>query len=230
MIGRCHYFQAKVYNIDYLSENGRGVLINQYSTGADVERILTTEYSLSSQIREWNTEIDSAENFIEMSDFVLVEKDKAVLEYLESLAKEVITLKSDLTKENNYQPNLNEVLEGDKPIYEAMADNVLTNAIRNNNSSSNSSNKTSRISKILKSLSQYGMNYDAELLKNMRAIPADKALISKEDQFAQQSLYGAFTQWKVKSEEDKKFSEKTLYNIIIYLTFMEYLEYNSKKV
>lgn len=106
--------------------------------------------------------------------------------------------------------NLNEVLEGDKPIYEAMADNVLTNAIRNNNSSSNSSNKTSRISKILKSLSQYGMNYDAELLKNMRAIPADKALISKEDQFAQQSLYGAFTQWKVKSEEDKKFSEKTL--------------------
>lgn len=89
-----------IYNIDYLSENGRGVLINQYSTGADVERILTTEYSLSSQIREWNTEIDSAENFIEMSDFVLVEKDKAVLEYLESLAKEVITLKSDLTKEN----------------------------------------------------------------------------------------------------------------------------------
>ena len=89
-----------IYNIDYLSENGRGVLINQYSTGADVERILTTEYSLSSQIREWNTEIDSAENFIEMSDFVLVEKDKAVLEYLESLAKEVITLKSDLTKAN----------------------------------------------------------------------------------------------------------------------------------
>lgn len=89
-----------IYNIDYLSENGRGVLISQYSTGADVERILTTEYSLSSQIREWNTEIDSAENFIEMSDFVLVEKDKVVLEYLESLAKEVITLKSDLTKEN----------------------------------------------------------------------------------------------------------------------------------
>lgn len=89
-----------IYNIDYLSQNGRGILINQYSTGADVERILTTEYSLSSQIREWNTEIDSAENFIEMSDFVLVEKDKAVLEYLESLAKEVITLKSDLTKEN----------------------------------------------------------------------------------------------------------------------------------
>lgn len=89
-----------IYNIDYLAQNGRGVLINQYSTGADGERILTTEYSLSSQVREWNTEITSADDYIAMSNFVLVERDQAVLEYLESLAKEVITLKADLTEEN----------------------------------------------------------------------------------------------------------------------------------
>jgi hypothetical protein len=105
--------------------------------------------------------------------------------------------------------NLNDVLNGDKPIYEAIADNVITNAIRNNSNSA-SHNKTSRISNILKSLSTYGLNYDKELLKNMRAIPADKSLLSKDDAFAQQSLYGGFTNWRVKSEEDKKFSEKTL--------------------
>jgi hypothetical protein len=104
--------------------------------------------------------------------------------------------------------NLTDVLEGEKPIYEAMADNVITNAIKN--SSNNNNYKVNRISKILKSLSQYGMNYDSELLKNMRAVPADKSLISKEDALAQTSIYGNFNQWKVKSEEDKKFSEKTL--------------------
>lgn len=89
-----------IFNIDYLSQSGRNVLINQYSTGADVERLLTTEFSLSSQIREWNTEITSADDYISMSSFVLVERDRAVLEYLESLAKEVITLKADLTDAN----------------------------------------------------------------------------------------------------------------------------------
>lgn len=105
--------------------------------------------------------------------------------------------------------NLTEVLEGEKPIYEAMADNVFTNSIRNG-STKYTEKKQSRISSILKSLSQYGMNYDAELLKNMRAIPADKSLMSKDDQYVQQSIYGAFNNWKSKSEEDRKFSEKTL--------------------
>ena len=104
--------------------------------------------------------------------------------------------------------NLDKVLDGEQMIYEALEDNVFTNSLRKKYD--NSYAKQSRLSKILTKLSQYGMNYDDQVLKNMSAIPADKSLQNKEDLMIQQSVYGSLNNWRVKSEEDRKFSEKTL--------------------
>ena len=102
--------------------------------------------------------------------------------------------------------NLSEVLENEKSIYEALNDNIITQRLKNNNGL-----KKSAFGKILKSLSNYGMNWDEDVMKNMQAIPADKALQPKDDFLLQQSLYGSSTNnWKVKGEEERKFAEKTL--------------------
>ena len=102
--------------------------------------------------------------------------------------------------------NLSEVLENEKTIYEALNDNIITQRLKNNNGL-----KKGAFGKILKSLSNYGMNWDEDVMKNMQAIPADKALQPKDDFLLQQSLYGSSTNnWKVKGEEERKFAEKTL--------------------
>ena len=55
------------------------------------------------------------------------------------------------------------------------------------------------------------MNYDDDLFKNMRAIPADKALQPKDDLMLNSSLYnGMLGNWKEKGEEEKPFREKTI--------------------
>ena len=101
--------------------------------------------------------------------------------------------------------NLSEVLENEKTIYEALNDNIITQRLKNNGL------KKGVFGKILKSLSNYGMNWDEDVMKNMQAIPADKALQPKDDFLLQQSLYGSSTNnWKVKGEEERKFAEKTL--------------------
>lgn len=105
--------------------------------------------------------------------------------------------------------NFNDVMEGEKQLYEALQDNLFTNSIRNSQISANNK-KQSAWSKLLNRLSQYGMNYDDQVLRNMSAIPADKALQNKDDVMLQNSMYGALNNWKVKAEEDKAFSEKTL--------------------
>ena len=70
--------------------------------------------------------------------------------------------------------------------------------------------KKSKLASVLGSLSRYGMNYDDDIFKNMKAIPADKILQPKDDPMLQQSLYGQMNNWRTKSEEDKSFREKTL--------------------
>lgn len=89
-----------ILNVEYLSENGEKVLVEQFSRGEDVESILNAQYSLASQIREWNTEITSADDYIAYSNFMLSETDKEIISQLEEYAKEVITLSQDLTDEN----------------------------------------------------------------------------------------------------------------------------------
>lgn len=102
--------------------------------------------------------------------------------------------------------NLNSILENEQSIMEAVESNILTQQILNNGQYK----KKNFVSKILSSLSHYGMNYDDQILKNIHAVPADKALISKDD-FDSQSIYSAtMNNWRVKGEEDRDFKEKTL--------------------
>lgn len=103
--------------------------------------------------------------------------------------------------------NLNSVLEDEQNIMEAIEANILTQQQFN----TSVMKKQSRVSKILYSLSHYGMNYNDQVIKNMRAIPADKDLRPKEDVFMTQSIYGGMmNNFRVKSEEERDFKEKTL--------------------
>ena len=103
--------------------------------------------------------------------------------------------------------NLNSVLEDEQSIMEAVESNILTQQQFN----TQVMKKQSRVSKILYSLSHYGMNYTDQVLKNMHAIPADKDLRPKEDSIMTQSIYGGMmNNFRVKSEEERDFHEKTL--------------------
>lgn len=100
--------------------------------------------------------------------------------------------------------NLEKVLENEQSINEAVKQNFDA-------SYQNMTQKPTRWSKILTSLSHYGMNYSDQVYKNMVAFPADKAIQPKDDVALQQVLMGSsMNNWKVKPEEEKSFAEKTL--------------------
>lgn len=100
--------------------------------------------------------------------------------------------------------NLESVFEGDQHIMEAIQNSMLNNV-------ADGIKKPTVMSKILTALSHYGMNYSDKVYQNMIAIPADKALQPK-DPLLQQTLYGTgfLNNWKIKSDEEKNFTEKTL--------------------
>lgn len=103
--------------------------------------------------------------------------------------------------------NLTEALENDKNIMDVINEN---NSIQKNYNGYQYK-KPTKWSNILTSLSHYGMNFDDKVYQNMIAQPADCNLLSDEDKLLQGMMFGnTFTQWKVKQEEDKHFSEKTL--------------------
>lgn len=99
--------------------------------------------------------------------------------------------------------DINSVLEGEQTIMEAVNDNFKQSMLN--------IKKPTKWSKILTTLSHYGMNYDDKVFKNMQAIPADKMLQPKEEVgILQQNLYGSWlNNWKIKPDEEKTFSEKT---------------------
>ena len=99
--------------------------------------------------------------------------------------------------------NLDRVWDGEQTIMEA---------VDTNNKDLYSIKQPSKISKILTTLARYGMNYEDKVYKNMVAVPADK-LLQPKDPIFQQTLYGNsgyMGNWKIKPEEEKSFSEKTL--------------------
>ena len=99
--------------------------------------------------------------------------------------------------------DLSSVLENEQSIYEAVQNNF--------NQSVNNIKKPTKWSKILTSLAHYGMNYDDKVYKNMVAVPADKLLQPKDDALLQQTIYGSsMNNWRIKQEEEKSFSQKTL--------------------
>lgn len=65
------------------------------------------------------------------------------------------------------------------------------------------------IAKVFSNLSRWGMDYEEDIIKNMRAIPADKNLLPKPFQLENQDLFTQLSSnWKVKSNADKNFFEK----------------------
>ena len=99
--------------------------------------------------------------------------------------------------------DINSVLEGEQTIMEAVNDNFKQSMMN--------IKKPTKWSKILTTLSHYGMNYDDKVFKNIQAIPADKMLQPKEEVgILQQNLYGSWlNNWKIKPDEEKTFSEKS---------------------
>jgi hypothetical protein len=69
--------------------------------------------------------------------------------------------------------------------------------------------KKGTIAKFFSNMSRLGMTYDDKVIDNMRAIPADKNFIPKEEQFVNQDLFTQMnSSWKKKSNADQGFFEK----------------------
>lgn len=65
------------------------------------------------------------------------------------------------------------------------------------------------INKFFSNMSRLGMSLDEQVIKNMRALPADKDLLPKEKQEVTSSLYNQLmSAWKTKDNKDKSFFEK----------------------
>ena len=73
----------------------------------------------------------------------------------------------------------------------------------------NEKKKKGTIAKFFSNLSRMGMSYEEDVIKNMKAIPADKNLIPKPTQLVNQDLFQQLSSsWKVKQNQDKGFFEK----------------------
>ena len=69
--------------------------------------------------------------------------------------------------------------------------------------------KKGKIAKFFSNMARMGMDYEDQVIQNMRAIPADKNLIPKQDQLVNQDLFSQLSSsWKVKQNQDKGFFEK----------------------
>ena len=86
--------------------------------------------------------------------------------------------------------------------------NVTTNFKPNYSKETKKKNKRT-IAKFFSNLSRMGMEYEDDVIKNMKAIPADKNLIPKPTQLVNQDLFSQLSSsWKVKQNQDKGFFEK----------------------
>jgi hypothetical protein len=87
--------------------------------------------------------------------------------------------------------------------------NVTTNFKPKYATATNEKKKKGTIAKFFSNLSRMGMSYDEDVIKNMKAMPADKNLIPKPTQLVNQDLFQQLnSSWKVKQNQDKGFFEK----------------------
>ena len=69
--------------------------------------------------------------------------------------------------------------------------------------------KKGLIARFFSNMARLGMSYDEDVIANMRAIPADKNMLPKENQMTNQDLFNSLASgWKVKANADKNFYEK----------------------
>ena len=69
--------------------------------------------------------------------------------------------------------------------------------------------KKGKIAKFFSNMARMGMDYEDDVISNMRAMPADKNYLPKQDQLQNQDLFSQLnSNWKVKQNQDKGFFEK----------------------
>lgn len=69
--------------------------------------------------------------------------------------------------------------------------------------------KKGKIAKFFSNMARLGMTYDDKVIDNMRAIPADKNFLPKEEQLLNQDLFTQLnSSWKTKNNADRNFFEK----------------------
>ena len=69
--------------------------------------------------------------------------------------------------------------------------------------------KKGTIARFFSNMARLGMSYDDKVIDNMRAIPADKNFLPKQDQLINQDLFTQLnSNWKTKSNSDRNFFEK----------------------
>ncbi len=90
-----------VFNLDYLSDNNIQIVYDEFSKGIDVENELNKAYSILSQVREYNTTIKTADKFYSFNNLIISPKDRAIIAGLEEYARQVKTLSTDLSNEEN---------------------------------------------------------------------------------------------------------------------------------
>ena len=84
-----------------------------------------------------------------------------------------------------------------------------TTNFKPNYASQKKDKKKGTIAKFFSNMARLGMSYEDKVIDNMRAIPADKNFIPKEDQLVNQDLFTQLSSsWKQKSNADKGFFEK----------------------
>lgn len=84
-----------------------------------------------------------------------------------------------------------------------------TTNFKPNYASQKNDKKKGTIAKFFSNMARLGMSYEDKVIDNMRAIPADKNFIPKEDQLVNQDLFTQLSSaWKTKSNADKSFFEK----------------------
>lgn len=84
-----------------------------------------------------------------------------------------------------------------------------TNFKPNYASSQQAKKKKNTIAKFFSNMARLGMDYDDKVIDNMRAIPADKNFIPKDEQLINQDLFTSMSSsWKTKQNADKSFFEK----------------------
>lgn len=84
-----------------------------------------------------------------------------------------------------------------------------TTNFKPNYASQQKEKKKGTIAKFFSNMARLGMSYDDKVIDNMKAIPADKNFLPKQDQLINQDLFTQMTSsWKQKSNADKNFFEK----------------------
>lgn len=122
------------------------------------------------------------------------------MEHTEVSSRQIHDSKSEFIYENIESPTPNNNIPGFKQT---------TNFKPRYSANQKNEKKKNLIAKFFSNMARLGMNYEDDVIANMRAIPADKNMLPKDDQMVNQDLFTQLSSsWKVKQNADKNFYEK----------------------